>query len=1429
MQATYASPGDSMDKIDSKTGFLSGVGFTIAIGIVCVVALGCVPQASGQANVQGQWRTLATTCPAASGCMPINPIHSALLHNGKVLIVSGSGNQVTTANPNIGLQPFQAAIYDPATGITATPHTIDWDMFCNGIVILYDGRAFINGGTIFYDNPFEGSAQSSIYDPLTDQFIDVMPNMADGRWYPTVTNLSDGTLMAFSGYGSCLNCAPNSNAQTNLTVEFYTVGSGWSTPYTAPFTPTLYPRMHVIPNGKVFNSGSSNTSRYFDPSTRTWTAVADTNYSPFRTYGSSVLLPLSPANNYKPVVIILGGAGATGADPATSTTELIDLSAASPSWKSCGALPPVGTCTLPAAPGYGPPMSQERIEMNATILPNGKVLVVGGSVQDEDATTASLNTEIYDPASNSFSCTSTSQPPCLQNVYPRLYHSNALLLPDATVMLFGGNPARGTYEPHIEVYSPPYLFNSNGTLATRPTISSVPSAPVGYGAAFQVQTANAASITSVALIRPGAPTHAFDMEQRMVSLNFTAGSGVLNVTAPPNSNIAPPGYYLLFIVNSSGVPSVAPFIQLSLHPTDIPPTGTITSPASNQTITAGQSVNFAGSGTDPDGTISSYAWTFPGGTPGTSALATPGNVVYSTPGTYTAMLTVTDNAGQTDPSPPTRTITVNPSGVGTAMSTVQAADGFQSGQTTKSLAYPATPTAGNTLIVVGISSGLTGTTLSVSDNNNQNWQSASSYVTNPNANGQVMVWFVSNCVAQPTTVTVSIGSSAHNIHLQIFEVSGLAGAPVDAKGIADSGSAAVTTQTATTTSAVTQGQEYNLAASWTWNCSTCAPTITKDPNYSILLQSPNPTGGDFVLSQARIQNAASGTQSVTWSSSIPYQYATVLVTFKGAATSANGAISGTVTDAVTSAAIANATVSYSGGSTTATTNASGGYTLSVAPGTYSVTATAANYQSSTQTGITVNSGASTTANFSLTQNVGTIAGTVTSSTGTPLANATVSYSGGSTTATTNASGAYTLKVAPGTYTVSVTATGYQTSTQSNVTVTQGATTTTNFSLTLTTGTIAGTVTTSTGTAISGATISYSGGSATATTNASGAYTLTVVPGTYSVTAAATGYQSSTQSSITVTANSTTTTNFSLVSGSGTISGTVTSSTGTAISGATVSYSGGATTATTNASGAYTLSVAPGTYSVTAAATGYQSSTTSGVTVTAGTTTTVNFSLAQSGGTTMATVQAVDKFQSGQTSLALAYPKSPTAGNTLIVVGISSGLSGTTLTVSDNNHQTWQSAYGYDTNPNTNGQVQVWYVSNCVGSPTTVTVAIGSTSHVIHMQMFEVSGLTSSPVDATGSADSGSNPTTTQTVTTSAAVAQGQEYNLATSWTWNCSTCTPTITKDPNYTILLQSPDATGGDFVLTQARIQTAASGKQSATFTSSKNYRYASVLITFK
>jgi hypothetical protein len=545
--------------------------------------------------------------------MPINPVHAALLHNGKVLVVSGSGNLPSNTN-------FQAGVFDPQTG-TVTTQPVSWDMFCNGMVVLPDGRAFINGGTLQYD-PFHGELRSSVYDWSTGTFTDVQ-SMAHGRWYPTVTTLGDGTLMTFSGLSE--------SGGTNTSIEIYSVSTGWSTQIGSPFTPPLYPRMHLLPNGKVFYSGSTTQSRLFDPVAKTWSGViATTNYGGTRTYGTSVLLPLTPANNYKPVVMIMGGGS-----PSTATTELIDLSAATPNWT------------------IGPLMSQPRIEMNATILPNGKIIALGGSLNDEDTGTASLNADLYDPATNTFSSAG-------QNAFARLYHSNSLLLPDGTVWFAGGNPARGTYEQHMEIYSPAYLFNPDGTLATQPAITGVPSSGIGYGSAFQVQTPDAANISSVVLMRPGAPTHAFDMEQRLVAMNFTAGSGVLNVIAPPNGNIAPPGYYMLFILNFLGVPSVAQFVQLTPAPADQPPTGTITSPATDVTITAGQSVYFSGSGSDPDGTISAYSWSFPGGSPSTSSLATPGNVIYNTPGTFATTLTVTDNAGLTDPNPPSRNITVNP-------------------------------------------------------------------------------------------------------------------------------------------------------------------------------------------------------------------------------------------------------------------------------------------------------------------------------------------------------------------------------------------------------------------------------------------------------------------------------------------------------------------------------------------------------------------------------------------------------------------------------------------------------------------------------------------------------------------------------------------------------------------------------------------------
>jgi Domain of unknown function (DUF1929)/Bacterial Ig-like domain (group 2)/Glyoxal oxidase N-terminus/Abnormal spindle-like microcephaly-assoc'd, ASPM-SPD-2-Hydin len=476
----------------------------------------------GQASVIGQWNTL-------TNLMPINAIHDALLPNGEVFVVSGSGacapnvKGCPTAPPYGPTNGGGALLMDPFTGQVLNTFVVPFDMFCNGMAVLQDGTAFIAGGNLQY-NPFEGLANASIFNPTTNTFTE-QPNMAHGRWYPTVMTLADGTIMTFSGLSE--------TGVTNPAVEFFTEGSGWSTQYIAPFTPDLYPRLHLLPNGLVFYSSATPKSKMFNPSTFTWnTSFASTNWGGSRLYGSSVMLPLSPANGYDPKVMILGGG-----TPATDTTEIIDLGAATPAWQ------------------YGPPMSQPRIEMNAVILPNGNILALGGSLNNEDLSTASLNADLYNPATNTFSSAGA-------NAYPRLYHSAAMLLPDATVWVAGSNPAQNNFEPHIEIYQPPYLFNSNNTLATRPTITSAPST-ISWGNTFTVTTPDAANITSVVLIRTASVTHAFGMDLRDVELSFTAGNGSLTVTAPPNGNIAPPGFYLLFILNSAGVPSVAPFVQIT--------------------------------------------------------------------------------------------------------------------------------------------------------------------------------------------------------------------------------------------------------------------------------------------------------------------------------------------------------------------------------------------------------------------------------------------------------------------------------------------------------------------------------------------------------------------------------------------------------------------------------------------------------------------------------------------------------------------------------------------------------------------------------------------------------------------------------------------------------------------------------------------------
>lgn len=621
------------------------VGIALALLSSGVVVRSSSAQTCGTANIphlDGEWRTL-------SYLMPINPISATLLNTGKVLIVAGSENDAK--NNSEGAESYRNAIWDPtgATQSSITVQNMEYDVFCSGTAALPDGRALVVGGTSDYS--FTGDNRASIFDPATERFAQSQ-SMIDGRWYATATTLGDGRVMAFSGLGL--------SGGTNNTVEIYELknaGAGWTSPVTAPFSPPLYPPMFLLPNGKVFYNGQGSgriaNGWIFDPAPKTWTPSVATTRD--RHYGSAVILPLLPPS-YTPKVMNFGGG-----NPATSTTEIIDLSASTPKWTP------------------GPNMSTGRIEMNAVILPNGTVLAEGGSLNNESPDPAGKHADLYDPVTNTFSSGGTAS-------YSRLYHSVALLLPDATVVSMGSNPGpRGNYEPAIEIYRPAYLFDANNHLipdANRPNILGITSGPIGYNAPFSVTYTSTSAISSAVLVRPGSATHTFDMDQRLIGLCGPSpqppcnGSGTLNLTSPPNGNIAPPGYYMLFLLDSTGVPSVAEFIQLSPYATT-PPDGAITSPTSDITIPAGGIIPFS-----TTSSAAKYSWVFPGGSPATSTLQNPGNVVFTTPGTYVASLTVIDSSGNSDPSPATRTITVLPTSPDFSIAVSPSSQAVNPGQST---------------------------------------------------------------------------------------------------------------------------------------------------------------------------------------------------------------------------------------------------------------------------------------------------------------------------------------------------------------------------------------------------------------------------------------------------------------------------------------------------------------------------------------------------------------------------------------------------------------------------------------------------------------------------------------------------------------------------------------------------------------------------
>ncbi len=388
-------------------------------------------------------------------------------------------------------------------------------------------HAFLDNaeGTLLVHGGFT-PRQTYLFHPPTLQWSRTTPTAQD-RFYATTLTLADGKILTLFGSAS-------------RSIEVYDpVSDTWSAPIPLPatFDYLFYPWTYLLPGGDLFIAGTGDRpvatglSRRFnwtapvdDPS-KTWPTIA-ANRSTGGEKGTSVLLPLRPPD-YKPRVLIAGG----NTPASQQTAEMIDLSLPAPAWVSLSNL------------------NQARSEqVNTVLLPDGRVFLAGGVFG------AGGPTEIFDPQNPA-----AGWMLCGSMKYSRGYHSSAVLLLDGSVLMGGdqaGGWKSGETTPH-ERYYPWYCFRA------RPVITGAPSS-TAHGATFTIQSPNAPSITEVVLLRPGAVTHGFNMSQRFVGCALVGGGATsIKVKASPDGNVAPPGYYFLFIVDAGRVPSVATWIRLS--------------------------------------------------------------------------------------------------------------------------------------------------------------------------------------------------------------------------------------------------------------------------------------------------------------------------------------------------------------------------------------------------------------------------------------------------------------------------------------------------------------------------------------------------------------------------------------------------------------------------------------------------------------------------------------------------------------------------------------------------------------------------------------------------------------------------------------------------------------------------------------------------
>ena len=482
---------------------------------------------NSKAHIEGQWSGIKT--------WPTLAIHATLMPDGHL---ETWGWRRT--DPFRGTPSTLTDRWNPLNDEHKTTWASKTDLFGSGHELLEDGRLFVAGGS---DPSLDEWIGINSINLLAGSGWSVNKAMAIYRWYPTVTALPNGEVLVTGG--------SNENHDGNFIHEVYTPASNtWRTlgsaikrpDHSEEFLMPPYPFMHVAPDGRVFYAGPTAWPAYLTTSgTGKWEDGEFQGREFTRLYGSSVQYDEGK-------VLVMGGSPPDV--QADSSAVVLDMN-------------------QNGKPSPTAPMGVPRRNLNATVLPDGSVLVNGGNDLNYNQGRTPKTAEVWDPTSGRWTTMAAQQ-------IPRPYHSVGLLLPDASVFSAGGydgdsssnlyerpgDPKQSKYR-NAEMFSPAYLFKKDGSgeRAERPQILGAPIS-VNYKQNFALNVSAAAGIAKVNLIKLGSVTHGFNFGQRLVKLKFSRTAGSLGVSAPSNANLAPPGYYMLFIVDANGVPSVASMLQV---------------------------------------------------------------------------------------------------------------------------------------------------------------------------------------------------------------------------------------------------------------------------------------------------------------------------------------------------------------------------------------------------------------------------------------------------------------------------------------------------------------------------------------------------------------------------------------------------------------------------------------------------------------------------------------------------------------------------------------------------------------------------------------------------------------------------------------------------------------------------------------------------